>query len=880
MNKLSLLLIVFSTIITFLSSNSQTLNWSGFPNGGTSYTTGIMTVTVTSSAPGFQNGTPKHYAGSTVGSGECGNTGGLALEHSFGNITTAHSLVTLDFTSGGTTSGLCGSISFQIKDINSEESSQTFADWVEVAATNGLNVAVPVANITATGGSNKTITANGNTRVVVGHSNAPYGSRASTACDNVTFTVTPATGTTLKTVTIKYHPEYTVAPNDYYNLLNPKRPSYQYISISPISVTAAAGPTNVQLTTTPASCSQNDGTVLIGTVIGGATPYQYNFNTLGLGTTSSFSNLAPGTYPVIVQDNNGCTLAANAVVASTSGPTAVASTITPASCGQNNGSISLGNVTGGTAPYQFNFNNLGLSTTTNFTNLAPGNYPLTVQDNAGCSYSTSLNVSGGSSPSSIVTTPSLASCGQSNGSVSLGNVTGGTAPFQYNFNNLGLSSSSNYTNLSAGDYPLIVQDNLGCSFSTTITISTTQAGPTAIQTTISNENCNQQNGSVSLGNVTGGNAPYNFDFNNLGFSSTQNFTNLSAGTYDLMVKDNNGCTFETTVIIGENQGPTAIAISASNEICGQGNAVVNLGTITGGIAPYQYNFNNLGYSSTFSYPNLNAGTYSLIVKDGNGCEYTTQVTIGLISGPTQANFIINQTTCNSNNGSIEILNVISGTAPYQYSLNGSNYTVIPNFPFLSAGLFSVSIKDANGCILDTSFTINPSAAGPEMVSLDYSSPSCGSLTGSLNNVILNLGTAPFNYALDNGVAQNSPVFTNISVGTHSILIIDNQGCGFSAYFEILPPITETELHIPNVFTPNSDAINPVWIVEGTCVEALECTIFNRWGNVMQTMKGTSVSWDGIAEDKAVNPGVYFYKLTAKFTTGTSQEYHGHITVIY
>lgn len=880
MNKRSLLLLFFSTILCFFFTFSQTLSWSGFPSGGTSYTTGIMTVTITSSAPGFQNGTPKYYAGSTVGSGECGNTGGLALEHNFGNITTAYSLVTLDFTSGGTTSGLCGSISFQIKDINSEESNQTFADWVEVAATNGLNTAVPVANITATGGSNKTITTSGNTRVVVGHTNAPYGSRSSTTCDNVTFTVTPDAGTTLKTVTLKYHPEYTAAPNDYYNFTNPKRPSYQYISISPISVTAASGPTNVQLSTTPASCSQNDGTVLIGTVTGGSAPYQYNFNSLGLGSTTSFSNLAPGSYPVLVQDNNGCTLAANAVVGSATGPSSIASTILPASCGQNNGEITLGNVTGGTAPYQFNFNNLGFSTNTNFTNLAPGNYSLVVQDNAGCSYSTSLNVTGGSSPSAIASTPSPASCGQNNGSLTLGNVTGGSAPFQYNFNNLGFSSSTNYSNLSAGDYSLVVKDNFGCSFTTTITISTTQAGPSAIQTTINNENCDQQNGSVLLGTVTGGNAPYTFNFNNLGFNSTLNHSNLSAGTYDLIVKDNNGCTFETSVSITENQGPTAIVISTNNEICGQGNGIVNLGTVTGGTAPFQYNFNNLGFNSTLNFTNLNVGTYDLIVKDGNGCEYSTQATVGFVSGPIEAEFVLTQTTCNLNNGAVEIQDVVSGTAPFQYSLNASNYTVAASFPFLAAGVFSLSIKDANGCILDTTLTINPSLAGPELVSLDFSSPSCGAITGSLNNVVLNLGTLPFSYSLDNGIAQNTPVFANLNVGSYTLNIVDNQGCELSTNFEIVPPITETQLHIPNVFTPNSDAVNPVWIVEGTCVEELECTIFNRWGNVMQTMKGTSVTWDGIANDKSVNEGVYFYKLNAKFSNGLNQAFHGHITVIY
>ena len=166
--------------ISILQIQAQTLSWNAYPAGATSFVNVILTATVTSSAPGFQNGTPKFYAGNTVGNGQCGIAGGLALEHLFGNITNAHSTLTMDFTSGNTTSGLCGNIAFQIKDINSDESYQTFADWIEISATDGNGNPIPVANIVATGGSNKTITTSGNTRIVKGHNNSSYGLRSST----------------------------------------------------------------------------------------------------------------------------------------------------------------------------------------------------------------------------------------------------------------------------------------------------------------------------------------------------------------------------------------------------------------------------------------------------------------------------------------------------------------------------------------------------------------------------------------------------------------------------------------------------------------------------------------------------------------------------
>lgn len=239
MKKLLVIFFIFS--LTQLSA--QTFAWTSYPTGGTSYTTGIMTATITSSAPGFQNSTPRHYAAATVGSGQCGIAGGLALEQLFGNVTSAHVTLTMNFTSGGTTNGTCASMQFQIRDINADESVMTFRDFVHISAIDGNNVAIPVANITATGGSNKTITTSGGTTRIIAGSSGSYGSRTSTACDNVTITVTPPAGVPLRSITLRYQPSYEAASatTGYWNFTGPYRPAYQYISISGLTATSTVG---------------------------------------------------------------------------------------------------------------------------------------------------------------------------------------------------------------------------------------------------------------------------------------------------------------------------------------------------------------------------------------------------------------------------------------------------------------------------------------------------------------------------------------------------------------------------------------------------------------------------------------------------------------
>jgi len=244
-----------------LRSQTATYSWSGYTAGATSYTTGIMIATVTLTNVSMQYTSPKYYAAASVGSGQCGQAGGLALECLFGNITNGAVNLKMDFTDNGNQNGTCASVKFIIKDINADESVQTFADWIVISGVDGNNTAIPAANITINAGSSTSVVTSGSTKIIKGYSGS-YGSRSSSACNTTTVTVTPPSGVPLKSITLNYHPDYTACASCYYNFMSPLRPAYQYISIGQLDATTTGGTgctitLPIELSTFSGRCEEN-----------------------------------------------------------------------------------------------------------------------------------------------------------------------------------------------------------------------------------------------------------------------------------------------------------------------------------------------------------------------------------------------------------------------------------------------------------------------------------------------------------------------------------------------------------------------------------------------------------------------------------------------
>jgi len=527
----------------------------------------------------------------------------------------------------------------------------------------------------------------------------------------------------------------------------------------PVVISASATATN-------ALCNNGTNGNANLSVSGGTGPYAYSWNNSA--TTQNISNLAAGTYSVVVTDDNGCTQTASVIVTE---PGAILSTATATNVlcnGGTNGNVNL-SVNGGTAPYTYAWNNSAI--TQDISNLAVGTYSVIITDDNGCTQTSSITVT---QPNAIVpsttVTDVLCNAG-TNGDVNL-SVNGGTAPYTYAWNNSAITQD--ISNLAAGTYSVIITDNNGCTQTSSVTV--TQPNAIVATTTGTDVLCNGgTNGDANL-SVNGGTAPYTYAWNNS--ATTQNISSLTAGTYSVVVTDNNGCTQTASVVV--TQPGVIVAMSTTIDVaCNNGtNGNVNL-SVNGGTAPYTYAWSNSATTQNIS--NLGAGTYSVIITDNNGCTQTSSVTV------TQPNVIAATTTasnvlCNGGTSGDANLSVNGGTSPYTYAW--SNSATTQNISNLAAGTYSVIITDDNGCTQTSSVTVTqPNAIVATTTATDVL---CNAgITGDAN-LSVNGGTAPYTYAWSNSATTQN--ISNLTAGTYSVIVTDDNGCTQTTNVTVSEPL--------------------------------------------------------------------------------------------
>jgi len=221
-------------------------------------------------------------------------------------------------------------------------------------------------------------------------------------------------------------------------------------------------------------------------------------------------------------------------------------------CNQSDGSITGISYTGGLNPISFGWNST-VSSSTDTTNLVAGTYQLTITDGIGCVDSagpyTINNI-----PSPIIDTTSIIlideSCDQADGSISGITISGGVSPYNYTWN--GASSTVvDQTNLTNGNYQLIVNDQFGCQDSLNILIDSIP-GPEIDTSLLSiyNEDCGQSNGYINGLSIINGTAPLSFYWNNSLVNNIDTI-GLSLGTYTFTVLDDNGCSDSSSFSIND-----------------------------------------------------------------------------------------------------------------------------------------------------------------------------------------------------------------------------------------------------------------------------------------------------------------------------------------
>ena len=533
---------------------------------------------------------------------------------------------------------------------------------------------------------------------------------------------------------------------------------------STVTVGSTSGLT---LSTTATHVQCNGGsTGAVNLTVAGGTP-GYTFLWSNSATSEDISSLAAGTYSVTVTDNGGCTASASTTITQPSALSASA-VATAVSCnGGTTGSVNL-TVSGGTSGYTYLWSNS--STTEDISGVAAGIYSVTVTDANACTATASATVTQPTALSLSTVNTDVTCNGAGTGAVNL-TVSGGTSGYTYLWSNS--ATTQDISSITSGTYTVTVTDANACTASTSATI--TQPTVISLSSTTTSASCSSNNGSINL-SVTGGTGAYTYAWSN--GATTQNISSLAAGSYSVTVTDANSCTATSTITVSSTSG-LALGTSSSNVTCnGASTGAVNL-TVSGGTPGYTYLWSNSATSEDIS--SLAAGTYSVTVTDNGGCTATTSVTITQPSVLT-ASAVATAVTCNGGaNGSVDVT-VTGGTSAYSY--NWSNSAVTEDILSLSAGTYSVTVSDANGCSATASATVTqPTAitlsATPENV-LCF-----GNSTGAVNLTATG-GTGSYTYDWSN--TATSEDISSLAAGTYSVTVVDANGCSATTSATVSQPV--------------------------------------------------------------------------------------------
>ena len=554
-----------------------------------------------------------------------------------------------------------------------------------------------------------------------------------------------------------------------------------------------------------------DGTVTI-VASGGTAPLTYTITGGASNNTGVFTGLSAGTYSVTVSDINGCppAISSTFVIIEPAAITIDSESYTDISCfGEVDGTVTIV-ASGGTAPLTYTITGGASNNTGVFTGLSAGTYSVTVSDINGCPpaiSSTFIIIEPAAITIDSESYTDISCFGEVDGTVTIV-ASGGTAPLTYTITGGASNNTGVFTGLSAGTYSVTVSDINGCP--PAVSSSFTIIEPAVI--TIDSESYTdvscfgEVDGTVTIV-ASGGTAPLTYTITGGASNNTGVFTGLSAGTYSVTVSDINGCppAISSTFVIIEPAAITIDSESYTDISCfGEVDGTVTI-VASGGTAPLTYTITGGASNNTGVFTGLSAGTYSVTVSDINGCPPAVSSSFTIIEPAviTIDSESYTDVSCFGEvDGTVTIV-ASGGTAPLTYTITGgaSNNTGV--FTGLSAGTYSVTVSDINGCppAVSSSFTI----IEPAVITIDsesFTDIACYNDNNGTVTIVASGGTAPLTYTITGGVSNNTGIFTGLSAGTYSVTVSDINGCppAISSSFTITNPdeIVITEETFTNI----------------------------------------------------------------------------------
>src|SRR4029077_11089253 len=346
--------------------------------------------------------------------------------------------------------------------------------------------------------------------------------------------------------------------------------------------------------------------------------------------------------------------------------------------------------------------------------------------------------------------------------------------YTYAIDGTTFGNSGTFSNLAAGSYSITVKDANGCTITQPVTITQPAAALGSSISSQTNVACfGSSTGSVTVAG-SGGTSPYTYAIDGTTFGNSGTFGNLAAGSYTVTIKDANGCTTTQPVTITQPAAALGSSISSQTNVACFGGST---GSVTvaglGGTSPYTYAIDGTTFGASGTFSNLAAGSYTITVKDANGCTTTQPVTV---TQPAAAlgSSISSQTNVGCFGGSTGSVKVAGsgGTSPYTFSKDGVNFGASGTFGSLAAGPYTITVKDANGCTTTQPVTITqPASVLGSSISSQTNVACLGGSTWRVTVAVFG-GTLPYTFSKVGVNFGASGTFDSLAAGPYTITVKD------------------------------------------------------------------------------------------------------------
>lgn len=431
----------------------------------------------------------------------------------------------------------------------------------------------------------------------------------------------------------------------------------------------------------------------------------------------------------------------------------------------------------GVAPFTYSWDDPLSQTTATAVGLCAGVYEVTVTDALGCVETGEVEVLEPEEITGMVTVVNLVSCfGLTDGSGTIVGE-GGTGVLTYDIGD-GPMPTGEFTDLAPGSYIVTIMDENGCTLDIPLDIVSPELLELTLVSTVE-VSCNGgDDGELTVEGI-GGVVPYEYSIDGGAFGADATFTGLTAGSYDVEIRDYNGCLSMLTIDITEPPALTLDLVGTIDATCFEGSdgSLEVIGG--GGTGALEYSIDGGAFGGTPTFSGLTEGTYTITVRDANGCETTLDVVVGHPIPVAVDEIVVGETCLGDCLGSID-LDASDGVAPYTFSIDDCATTDgVGSYAGLCAGDYDICVTDANGCQYTNTVTVIDGVV-PADATITPIGPFC------VNDAAVVLTAAsPGGEYTGTGVTAGMFDPALAGVGTHTITNTISLGCGDVATLDVV-----------------------------------------------------------------------------------------------